>query len=430
MNWRMITRRALPIVAGVVVGLVASIAISSQLPQTYEANSRLFLGSPASADSAGAYNGDLFSQQRAATYAQLVSNRDLAVKVIDDLGLSVSPDELATHVTGAQVPKTVLMEISATDSSAQGAANLADAYANNLVAYIKRLETPLDSNQPASVVTVVQQAETPTAPVSPSYVLNALLGMVLGAVVALLAMWAASKLDKTVKSESQLSDATGVPVLGTLPRDSSRLRTPMDASADAGSPYAEAIRRLRTNILYAHGDSPSATVAFASPTSAMSTTATMTNLAIALDGIGRRPVLVDASLRDQRLPQYLAGNSEKGLAQVLTGEMSIEDAVCQLPNTDVRVLFGGSCKGASSDLLASDEMAKTLNALRQSFDHILFDTPGVLGATDAAVVGLASDAVVLVAIAGKTRIDELTRAKDTLQNVGVSVVGAVLTQAR
>ena len=87
MNWRQITRRTLPLVAGAVVGLGASLAISSALPQTYEASSRLFLGSPASADSAGAYNGDLFSQQRAATYAQLVSSRDLAVKVVDDLGL-------------------------------------------------------------------------------------------------------------------------------------------------------------------------------------------------------------------------------------------------------------------------------------------------------------------------------------------------------
>ena len=430
MNWRKITRRSLPIIAGVVVGLGASIAISSALPQTYEANSRLFLGSPASADSAGAYNGDLFSQQRAATYAQLVGNRDLAVKVIDDLGLSVSPDELASQVTGAQVPKTVLMEISATDSSAQGAANLADSYANNLVAYIKRLETPMDSNQPASVVTVVQQAETPTSPVSPSYILNAVLGMVLGAVVALLAMWLANKLDKTVKSEDQLSDVAGVPVLGTLPRDSSRLRTPMDASADAATPYAEAVRRLRTNLLYSQSDSPSSTVAFASPTSAMSTTATMTNLAIALDGIGRRPVVVDAGLRDQRLAKYLSDNSDKGLAEVLSGGVAIEDAIVHLPESGVRVVFGGNCKGASSDLLASDEMAKTLNALRQSFDHILLDTPGVLGATDAAVVGLACDAVVLVAISGKTRIDEITRAKETLNNVGVNVVGAVLTQAR
>jgi receptor protein-tyrosine kinase len=430
MNWRKIARRSLPVVAGVVVGLVASIAISTLVPQTYEANSRLFLGSPASADSAGAYNGDLFSQQRAATYAQLVGNRDLAVKVIDDLGLTVSPEELAAQVTGAQVPKTVLMEISATDSSAQGAADLADAYATNLVAYIKRLETPIDSNQPTSVVTVVQQAEVPSAPVSPSYVLNALLGMLLGAVVALLAMWMANKLDKTVKSEDQLSDVTGVPVLGTLPRDSARTRTPMDASADAASPYAEAVRRLRTNLLYSEGDSSSATVAFASPTSAMSTTATMTNLAIALDGIGRRPVIVDASLRDPRLSQYLADNSDKGLAQVLSGEIAVDDAIQQLPQTDVRVVFGGKCKGASSDLLASDEMAKTLNALRQWFDHILLDTPGVLGATDAAVVGLACDAVVLVAVSGKTRVDELTRTTDTLRNVGVNVIGAVLTEAR
>lgn len=430
MNWRQITRRSLPVVAGIVVGLIASIAISSQLPQTYEASSRLFLGSPASADSAGAYNGDLFSQQRAATYAQLVGNRDLAVKVIDDLGLTVSPDELASQVTGAQVPKTVLMEISATDSTAQGAANLADAYANNLVAYIKRLETPLDSNQPASVLTVVQQAETPSAPASPSYVLNALLGMVLGALVAMLVMWLVNKLDMTVRSEDQLADAAGVPVLGTLPRDASRLCTPMDSAADAASPYAEAVRRLRTNFLHSADDSPSATVAFTSPTSVMSTTATMTNLAIALDGIGRRPVIVDASLRESRLAKYLADNSDKGLAQVLAGEVAIEDAVYQLPQTDVRVVFGGSITGASSDLLASEDMTKTISSLQESFDHIFFDTPGVLGATDAAVVGLACDAVVLVVVAGTTRVDDIVRARQTLQNVGVGVVGAVLAEAR
>ncbi|MGO4445118.1 Wzz/FepE/Etk N-terminal domain-containing protein [Mycobacterium sp. 2YAF39] len=430
MNWRQITRRTLPLVAGAVVGLGASLAISSALPQTYEASSRLFLGSPASADSAGAYNGDLFSQQRAATYAQLVSSRDLAVKVVDDLGLSVSPDTLATQVTGAQVPKTVLMEISATDSSAQGAANLADAYADNLVAYIARLETPTDSNQPSSVVTVVQKAEVASSPVSPNYVLNALLGLAAGILVAMLAMWLVHKLDRTVRSEDQLADATGVPVLGTLPRDTARLKAPMDNTADAATPYAEAIRRLRTNFLYSERDSNAATVAFTSPRSAKSTTATMTNLAIALDSIDHRPVIIDAGLRESRVAQYLGDNSDKGLSEVLSGDVAIEDAVYQLPQTDVRVVFAGSPRGASSDLLASKEMTKTLGSLAQSFDHIFLDTPGVLDATDAAVVGLACDEVVLVAIAGKTRIDELAQAKDALSNVGVRVVGAVLAEAR
>jgi non-specific protein-tyrosine kinase len=141
-------------------------------------------------------------------------------------------------------------------------------------------------------------------------------------------------------------------------------------------------------------------------------------------------VIVDASLRESRLAQYLSDNSDKGLAQVLAGDVAIEDAVYHLPQTNVRVVFSGSCTGASSDLLASDEMARMLISLQQSFDHIFFDTPGVLGATDAAVVGLACDAVVLVAVAGTTRVDELARAKETLQNVGVSVVGAVLAEAR
>ena len=156
----------------------------------------------------------------------------------------------------------------------------------------------------------------------------------------------------------------------------------------------------------------------------------MTNLAIALDSIGHRPVIVDAGLRESRVAQYLGDNSDKGLSEVLSGDVAIEDAVYHLPQTDVRVVFAGSPKGASSDLLASPEMTKTLASLARSFDHIFLDTPGVLDATDAAVVGLACDEVVLVAVAGKTRIDELTQAKEALGNVGVRVVGAVLAEAR
>jgi Mrp family chromosome partitioning ATPase len=94
------------------------------------------------------------------------------------------------------------------------------------------------------------------------------------------------------------------------------------------------------------------------------------------------------------------------------------------------VVFAGRCTGAASDLLASTEMTRTLASLARSYDHIFLDTPGVLSATDAAVVGLACDEVVLVAVAGKTRVDELVQATDALRNVGVRVVGAVLAEAR
>ena len=100
-----------PVGVGAVLGIAAGLALALSTPTSYTATSTLFLGAPVSADSAGAYSGDLFSQQRASTYSQLANSRDLAVKVIDDLALPMTPDELSAKVTAGQVPKTVLVQV-------------------------------------------------------------------------------------------------------------------------------------------------------------------------------------------------------------------------------------------------------------------------------------------------------------------------------
>jgi uncharacterized protein involved in exopolysaccharide biosynthesis len=75
---RAVTRRWWPVGVGAALGIAAALALVAVTPKSYTATSVLFLGAPASSDSSGAYNGDLFSQQRASTYSQVVTNRDLA----------------------------------------------------------------------------------------------------------------------------------------------------------------------------------------------------------------------------------------------------------------------------------------------------------------------------------------------------------------
>ncbi len=419
-----------PVGAGAVLGIAGGLALALSTPTPYTATSTLFLGAPVSADSAGAYSGDLFSQQRAATYSQLANSRDLAVKVIDDLALPMTPDELSAKVTAGQVPKTVLVEVSVTDSSAQRAADIANTYATDLTEYIARLETPVGSNRPVADVSVIQTAEVPKSPASKNTLMKILVGMAGGIVLGLFVKWLMGKLDRRVWTSEQVSGSTGAPVLGVLPKDVALRKQRLDLASESSSAYAVAVRKLRTNLLYADVDAPPVTIAFISPTSTVSTTATATNLAVALAGASRHVALIDADMHESRLARYVGEDSDRGLMSVITGNVEIDDAIVRVPDTGVSVLLAGPASNTASEVLASDSLAKLFTELRNGYDFVFCDTPGLLTAADAAVIGLACDGVVLVASQGKTRIEGLSETAETLRGLGAKVIGAVLTEAR
>lgn len=416
--------------AGVVLGIAVGLILSTMTPKSYTATTTFFLASPASADSSGAYNGDLFSQQRAATYSQLAGNRDLAVKVIDDLGLTMTPDELSSKIKAAQVPKTVLLELSVIDASAQRAADIATTYGSDFPPYVARLETPVGSNEPVSTVTVIQKAEVPTSPTSPNTLLNAAFGLGGGVCLGFFATWLRRRFDHRVRTSEHLENATGAPVLGVLPRDRARLNTRLDLAADSSSAYAESIRKLRTNLLYVGVDAPPKSIAFVSPASTMSTTATATNLAVALDGINRQVALIDADLHESRLSRYIGSASDRGLTSTVSGAAKLDDVIGRVPDTGIDLLSAGSPTESPGEVLASDLMAKAIAELANSHDYVFCDTPGLLRATDAVVVGLACDGVILIATQGKTTIATMSEAAATLRRLGANVLGAVLTDVR
>lgn len=423
-------RRWYPVALGAVLGVTAGAVLVAVTPKTYTATTTLFLGSPASADSTGAYSGDLFSQQRASTYTQLVKSRDLAVKVIDDLALSITPEEIASKVSADQIPKTVLVRLSVTDNSAQLAADIANTYTADFPPYVARLETPVGSNRPISDLTVIQKAQAPSSPTSPNSLLYILGGLAGGVLVGFFVQWLLRISDRSVRTSHQLAKAGGAPVLGVIPKRSWHRRRTFDQTPDNSSAYADSIRRLRTNLMYLDVDAPPETIAFISTKSSIGTTATATDLAVALARIGRHVALIETDLRNPRLPRYVREHPNSGLTSVLAGDAELDDALQQLPNSTVDVLFGGPPPDSTSDVLTTDSLGKVLAELRSSHDFVLCETPGFLTAADSAVVGLACGSVVLVAAQGKPKLDEIAEVAGSLRKLGATIIGSVLIEAR
>lgn len=198
---------------------------------------------------------------------------------------------------------------------------------------------------------------------------------------------------------------------------------------DPRSAAAEAFRTLRTNLMFSSVDQALQTLAVTSAVADEDKSETIANLAVTFAQSGNRTILVDADLR--RPAQHtIWGVENKGLTTMMLEDSALANP--PLVETDVenlQLLPAGAEPPNPADLLSSKRMTEVIGLLKARANYILFDSPPVLAATDAALLGTKLDGVLLVVKAGQSRRDQTARAREALEQVNVRVVGAVLTNA-
>jgi capsular exopolysaccharide synthesis family protein len=296
-------------------------------------------------------------------------------------------------------------------------------------------------------VRIIDKAVPPERPIKPRSKLNvllgAMLGILLGAGVALLL----ESLDTSIKTMEEV-EALELAALGHVPEiketeeyrrriKSVRAVADQEATKVAShlithfapkSPVSEAYRTLRTNIQFSNLDNPprSILVTSAAPGEGKSTTAA--NLAIAFSQMGTKTVLLDTDFRRPILHSVLGTEKEPGITNHLAGRVPLEGIIRKTPVENLDLIACGLIPPNPSELLASEKMKEFVAELQKSYQMILFDTPPVIAVTDAVVLSLLLDGVVLVVSAGQTSQQGLARAKILLEKVDAKVMGAVLNK--
>jgi capsular exopolysaccharide synthesis family protein len=166
---------------------------------------------------------------------------------------------------------------------------------------------------------------------------------------------------------------------------------------------AEQYRTLRTRIATADHGHPRRVLLVTSPAKGDGKSVTAANLALTMaQEFNRRIVLVDADLRRPTLHRLLGVPSHPGLSEVLKGEVALDEALVHLPEYQLTVLPAGARVDRQTELLGSQAMRRTIEALRSRFDRVVLDTPPALPLADVAVVAPMTDGLVLVVRAGAT----------------------------
>lgn len=275
-------------------------------------------------------------------------------------------------------------------------------------------------------ISVVDTATKPDRRSSPRLLLNIFLSLVLGSIVGVGLALLFEHTDESIMDPSDVRQRLGLPLLGTVPR--AQNGEPAAILLDRKSDLFDAYLAVQANLKFAteHGLPRTLSVTSTRPAEGKSTTAL--SLATTLARSGRRVVLVDGDMRSPSVHQLLGRNPDKGLSNYLAGDNALDELLIDAGQYGFVAMTAGPLPPNAAELLTSDRLSALLARLLEKFDHVVIDSPPVMGLADAPLIGNRVEAVVYVVESHGIRRGLVRAAVERLADAGARVIGTVLTK--
>jgi capsular exopolysaccharide synthesis family protein len=456
---RILRRRKWYVLGTAILVAALAVAFSVRQAKVYQATAQVLLSRSDIASTITGTQDPALNEdpgRYAETQAAIARSSGVAALTIRKARLSgLTPSGLLQQSSVTPSATADVLAFSVDDGNPARAARLVNAYAAAFVAYQQQLEANAvlrarqqlqqqlaqlratglgqsaayrrlaNNEQQLHTLELLQSQDTVlTHPrsgeqIKPTPTRDGLLGLGFGLVIGLGLAFAAEALDRRVRTEDEVEEALGLPVLAKLPEPPRRRRAGLAMAEEPRGAYAEAVRRLATSIVFSNPDRPAQMLMFTSALQQEGKSTTVANLGVALAAAGNRVVLVDLDLRRPALASLFQIHRLTGLTDVAIGRSELGEALVfvELPNRNQRrsgaggspaslagelhVLPTGPLPLSPGEFVASDALAgRVLAPLRKQADFVLVDSPpmGVVG--DAARLSARMDAIVVLARLG------------------------------
>jgi capsular exopolysaccharide synthesis family protein len=281
-------------------------------------------------------------------------------------------------------------------------------------------------------ISIVDRALVPGSAYKPDLRKNLAVAVALGLIAGILLAVLLEHMDDSVKTSEDIENHARIPVLGVVPmvppkdRSIAREEIPLIAAKDPRSPVAEAVRSLRTSLIFSTAESAPKIMHVTSPGPGEGKTTIATNVAITFALAGGKVLLVDADLRAPSIHGVFSLPNTLGLTNYLVGDA--EPASVAQPTLVQRLyaVTSGPLPPNPVELLSSAKMLDLLGLASERFDYVVLDGPPLLGLADALVLSKVSDGTIFVVDAGRTRHGELEGAVKRLRAAKTRILGGVL----
>jgi capsular exopolysaccharide synthesis family protein len=237
---------------------------------------------------------------------------------------------------------------------------------------------------------------------------------------------------RRIGGSDDLEQQLQLAVLGEITRLPRRSQNAL-VRAEAGNGlelriFQESIDSLRTALTLSDDLRDMRILAITSAAAQEGKTSVASQLALSLArASGKMTLLIDGDMRSPDVHNVFDIPQEPGLAEVLSDQCPLADAIVKTHNEHVHLLPAGQLKGSPHRLLANGSWESLLEQIQTTYRYVIIDTPPVLAASEALVLAKAADATLICVMRDVSRADQVRKASERLLSAGGHPVGTVLS---
>ncbi|WP_084162289.1 polysaccharide biosynthesis tyrosine autokinase [Methylocaldum szegediense] len=286
---------------------------------------------------------------------------------------------------------------------------------------------------------IVDYAVIPEKPYWPKPALLLAIATVLGLTAGSALVFLRNSLQRHDNYPALLEYRVGIPLYAAIPHSKTQRRLAKRVDSDRPAVLAsqaphdmsvESLRALRTTLEATLASGESKVIMISSPAPGMGKSFVSSNLAALLASIRKRVLIIDADLRNGRLHEVFSVQKERGLSDLLEGTASLAEVITSLPEVGVDFISKGRNVSNPAELLVLGGLDSILEDLKAFYNHIVIDSPPVLGTTDPAIIGKHADATFLVVKEGRYTAQELEVSFRRFQHVGIKPNGFIINDMK
>lgn len=303
------------------------------------------------------------------------------------------------------------------------------------LAFLNRrfFEIQLLKDATATNVRIVERPRVPKRPFSPRVIRTTALGGFLGFLGFFGLFFLLELTDRSIRSMEDVELKTGLVPLGEVPLFRDKKKSPRELLYNPDRPLSqieEAIRTIRTNVLFMTSDLPMRKILFTSPSPREGKTFIAVNMAIGIAHTGKKTILIDTDMRRPRVHKALELDYDrsKGVSSVLVGQHTLDEAMIDSGFPNLTFLPCGPIPPSPTELLQTENFYKMLAELEERFEVILFDSPPINHVADAAVLSGSVDGIILISSCGSTSWPALQGAARRIESLDGRILGCVLNK--
>ncbi|WP_242201514.1 GumC family protein [Sphingomonas hankookensis] len=276
-------------------------------------------------------------------------------------------------------------------------------------------------------VSVVDPAEEPQSPSSPLLLINLIVSVLVGLGLGALAAFALEQMDEAFADPAEVERRLGLPLLGSVPKVDDKT-SPYNELLDRKSDLVDSYLAINTNLGFTTEHGVPRTFSVTSTRPAEGKSITSLALATMLARAGKRVILVDGDMRSPSIHHLGGVSHDRGLSNFLAGDDALDALLFPMNDLGFDAMSAGPIPPNAAELLTGNRLSVLLDRLLERYDHVVVDSPPVMGLADAPLIANRVEGVVYAVESHGIRATLVKTALARLSSANARIFGGILTK--